>query len=133
MIRRPPRSTRTDTLFPYTTLFRSEGLHPADGAADRAGDLYILVIHIKSGEAESQPAVEQRPLVADLVAVDLFGIEGEEGVDLRRGSTGEKIGSLCRDARAARVVDAALGLGRETQRLREGLQGYTYWDEGKLT
>src|SRR3546814_13950297 len=26
MIRRPPRSTRTDTLFPYTTLFRSEML-----------------------------------------------------------------------------------------------------------
>src|SRR3546814_9417955 len=25
MIRRPPRSTRTDTLFPYTTLFRSPG------------------------------------------------------------------------------------------------------------
>src|SRR3546814_8357637 len=28
MIRRPPRSTRTDTLFPYTTLFRSAG-YPA--------------------------------------------------------------------------------------------------------
>src|SRR3546814_1938977 len=27
MIRRPPRSTRTDTLFPYTTLFRSPGPH----------------------------------------------------------------------------------------------------------
>src|SRR3546814_20039640 len=27
MIRRPPRSTRTDTLFPYTTLFRSRLLH----------------------------------------------------------------------------------------------------------
>src|SRR3546814_18136492 len=26
MVRRPPRSTRTDTLFPYTTLFRSHGL-----------------------------------------------------------------------------------------------------------
>src|SRR3546814_7092929 len=26
MIRRPPRSTRTDTLFPYTTLFRSEDI-----------------------------------------------------------------------------------------------------------
>src|SRR3546814_3249427 len=26
MIRRPPRSTRTDTLFPYTTLFRSGGI-----------------------------------------------------------------------------------------------------------
>src|SRR3546814_11048988 len=29
MIRRPPRSTRTDTLFPYTTLFRSDE-HPAN-------------------------------------------------------------------------------------------------------
>src|SRR3546814_4712390 len=29
MIRRPPRSTRTDTLFPYTTLFRSHGLPAA--------------------------------------------------------------------------------------------------------
>src|SRR3546814_6978757 len=28
MIRRPPRSTRTDTLFPYTTLFRSPGRAP---------------------------------------------------------------------------------------------------------
>src|SRR3546814_6868371 len=28
MIRRPPRSTRTDTLFPYTTLFRSALLNP---------------------------------------------------------------------------------------------------------
>src|SRR3546814_591656 len=32
MIRRPPRSTRTDTLFPYTTLFRSEG-HAGEPAA----------------------------------------------------------------------------------------------------
>src|SRR3546814_8326056 len=29
MIRRPPRSTRTDTLFPYTTLFRSVATDPA--------------------------------------------------------------------------------------------------------
>src|SRR3546814_17564656 len=29
MIRRPPRSTRTDTLFPYTTLFRSAAIPPA--------------------------------------------------------------------------------------------------------
>src|SRR3546814_16078837 len=33
MIRRPPRSTRTDTLFPYTTLFRS-GSVPMDGHRD---------------------------------------------------------------------------------------------------
>src|SRR3546814_1592374 len=31
MIRRPPRSTRTDTLFPYTTLFRSAVLYKHDG------------------------------------------------------------------------------------------------------
>src|SRR3546814_4063532 len=35
MIRRPPRSTRTDTLFPYTTLFRS-WLADADAAIDWA-------------------------------------------------------------------------------------------------
>src|SRR3546814_10561502 len=34
MIRRPPRSTRTDTLFPYTTLFRSlDQLRQAEGEA----------------------------------------------------------------------------------------------------
>src|SRR3546814_5574232 len=32
MIRRPPRSTRTDTLFPYTTLFRSAGPLPPEPA-----------------------------------------------------------------------------------------------------
>src|SRR3546814_19408398 len=35
MIRRPPRSTRTDTLFPYTTLFRSiDSIHAIRGEAD---------------------------------------------------------------------------------------------------
>src|SRR3546814_1331957 len=33
MIRRPPRSTRTDTLFPYTTLFRSIEGRPDDAIA----------------------------------------------------------------------------------------------------
>src|SRR3546814_18303247 len=38
MIRRPPRSTRTDTLFPYTTLFRSPGCpSPALARQIRAG------------------------------------------------------------------------------------------------
>src|SRR3546814_20853016 len=38
MIRRPPRSTRTDTLFPYTTLFRSDQVarEIAADCADRA-------------------------------------------------------------------------------------------------
>src|SRR3546814_20250112 len=40
MIRRPPRSTRTDTLFPYTTLFRSrDGREEADALLQRnSGD-----------------------------------------------------------------------------------------------
>src|SRR3546814_17029847 len=36
MIRRPPRSTRTDTLFPYTTLFRSLGWLEEVRALDKA-------------------------------------------------------------------------------------------------
>src|SRR3546814_8705031 len=36
MIRRPPRSTRTDTLFPYPTLFRSHRGHPLSREADGA-------------------------------------------------------------------------------------------------
>src|SRR3546814_3332137 len=55
MIRRPPRSTRTDTLFPYTTLFRSqigtltETLETV-GMATRAA--YSSVMSHRSGETE---------------------------------------------------------------------------------
>src|SRR3546814_7100920 len=35
MIRRPPRSTRSDTLFPYTTLFRSQAVHDGHNLFDR--------------------------------------------------------------------------------------------------
>src|SRR3546814_2525899 len=38
MIRRPPRSTRTDTLFPYTTLFRSMQRHGVGLAPDMPRD-----------------------------------------------------------------------------------------------
>src|SRR3546814_19638062 len=44
MIRRPPISTRTDTLFPYTTLFRSGGRRAArvtGGSDERAGSEQI--------------------------------------------------------------------------------------------
>src|SRR3546814_6567642 len=37
MLRRPPRSTRTDTLFPYTTLFRSNVVTAEDLASRRLG------------------------------------------------------------------------------------------------
>src|SRR3546814_15610101 len=41
MIRRPPRSTRTDTLFPYTTLFRS-ALEREKGFVISSGDASLL-------------------------------------------------------------------------------------------
>src|SRR3546814_17254675 len=48
MIRRPPRSTRTDTLFPYTTLFRSLW-----GLQDRLSVGRIQYQH--AGDAANQP------------------------------------------------------------------------------
>src|SRR3546814_8625078 len=46
MIRRPPRSTRTDTLFPYTTLFRSELQRLLEGG-DRTLELEMGRNHIR--------------------------------------------------------------------------------------
>src|SRR3546814_13490452 len=67
MIRRPPRSTRTDTLFPYTTLFRSV-LHRVDrqahrgglGAADRLAWLFRRVDRV--GGVVDGDRVHQRPM-----------------------------------------------------------------------
>src|SRR3546814_11020497 len=51
MIRRPPRSTRTDTLFPYTTLFRSHAkLFRAAAKATGVDDAWLRAIaHAESG------------------------------------------------------------------------------------
>src|SRR3546814_12488338 len=44
MLLRPPRATRTDTLFPYTTLFRSAGIAPDGGdGTDEAHAADVLV------------------------------------------------------------------------------------------
>src|SRR3546814_8435209 len=53
MIRRPPRSTRTDTLFPYTTLFRSSATHSRQRAVR-------LTHRAKRTAARSDPITEQR-------------------------------------------------------------------------
>src|SRR3546814_10784101 len=63
MIRRPPRSTLTDTPFPYTTLCRSKMKQPirvaVTGAAGQIG--YSLLFRIASGEilGKDQPVVLQ--------------------------------------------------------------------------
>src|SRR3546814_5164230 len=69
MIRRPPRSTRTDTLFPYTTLFRSEcrfagkaAQHPGVGIEHLAenvkiGDTFSLGMRADGGNESAPEAV----------------------------------------------------------------------------
>src|SRR3546814_3194519 len=57
MIRRPPRSTRTDTLFPYTTLFRSAGSDPA--AQAMAGDR--CTVRLSDTEASRHAGTCSRP------------------------------------------------------------------------
>src|SRR3546814_1668716 len=54
MIRRPPRSTRTDTLFPYTTLFRSVVLRLADDPhlGAQCADRRHLVCRHQMGKAD---------------------------------------------------------------------------------
>src|SRR3546814_9821137 len=65
MLRRPPRSTRTDTLFPYTTLFRSTTRHRRSGATFRARlrcrverDGFAVRLCVEMRRAEAPRSVE---------------------------------------------------------------------------
>src|SRR3546814_2555054 len=63
MIRRPPISTRTDTLFPYTTLFRSVRAERVDVEGDllavRPGDLLLLQVDRHPGVLAELRVVQQ--------------------------------------------------------------------------
>src|SRR3546814_8603560 len=63
MIRRPPRSTRTDTLFPYTTLFRSAGARR--GRRDAGPGLFA--------RHRADPAADPRHAAVDAVLGDHAG------------------------------------------------------------
>src|SRR3546814_6894853 len=60
MIRRPPRSTRTDTLFPYTTLFRSLRLVPQMRRHSGLAHLRALPQHFFAEIAELLDAFGKR-------------------------------------------------------------------------
>src|SRR3546814_13544466 len=62
LIRRPPRSTRTDTLFPYTPLFRSQA-RLAFASARRAEKLDDAAVR-RPGRRFVLPAVGQHPDIA---------------------------------------------------------------------
>src|SRR3546814_13580420 len=90
MIRRPPRSTRTDTLFPYTALFRSAaqgarfghaGVVEADLAADLPGQQAAACVERGGGGVE---------LVA-LVARQVGGGAAEREIGPRVGAVGRRI------------------------------------------
>src|SRR3546814_1222499 len=95
MIRRPPRSTRTDTLFPYTTLFRSAGNQLAVGAEtrgemafDRAAGVAIFDArdrdqHIGGAILIQNHAPPDAPAAASLARVDQQRVgAGARGADI---------------------------------------------------
>src|SRR3546814_2146689 len=99
MIRRPPRSTRTDTLFPYTTLFRS-GARGA-GGADRARE--IVETELQAHELGDRVRIvraavdirRRQPAIDVTLAIGVFGRQraGGAGPDAH----GNAIGAMARD------------------------------------
>src|SRR3546814_5202859 len=78
MIRRPPRSTRTDTLFPYTTLFRSDDLAAASDLIEKTrGAGPLLVYGISSGALRAALFAQRHPERVKRLALDAFVWTGE--------------------------------------------------------
>src|SRR3546814_19913665 len=93
MIRRPPRSTRTDTLFPYTTLFRSGG-----HAIDRR------VLHVV--EQEQRPRVGFVDHEFDAAHRQPLGMAGIEALRGQRAQLADP------EARRRTLLGPARGGGR---------------------
>src|SRR3546814_6373430 len=68
MIRRPPRSTRTDTLFPYTTLFRSAAAFAAGGVSYMLLEILTERLQKPSDDGENRTSMW---MIYIAVAVDL--------------------------------------------------------------
>src|SRR3546814_19324882 len=71
MIRRPPRSTRTDTLFPYTTLFRSRNNRPS-----RLRGARLSIISARGRGAAMTATTEPQPRIATLDIVRGVAVMG---------------------------------------------------------
>src|SRR3546814_12775873 len=92
MIRRPPRSTRTDTLFPYTTLFRSGArlLDPGDRVGVEHAVLDAVRDHVDAGVGGELAAFDGHRMSEHALAM-LVRLVGEcgEGLDVHRGFLGQ--------------------------------------------
>src|SRR3546814_2150712 len=86
MIRRPPRSTRTDTLFPYTTLFRSVAVVAAAGLEVLAGFRRTVGHFVELREVHSVGVLGAGGDVGDL-AVDRLDVDRQLAVVGARGRT----------------------------------------------
>src|SRR3546814_15845861 len=108
MIRRPPRSTRTDTLFPYTTLFRSFGNGRGD-LADRgvAGEAHAVHAQQHAFDAVvGARLVECAQQVAQLHFMHAGAAEGAERTHARVDATARPACPRARSPASSRPASA---------------------------
>src|SRR3546814_20688357 len=74
-IRRPPRSTRTDTLFPYTTLFRSRGCRSRAHNSSEQRSAAILAEHLRAHQRDRRAAVREE-LVVKIMPAGAAAVRG---------------------------------------------------------
>src|SRR3546814_18265337 len=92
MIRRPPRSTRTDTLFPYTTLFRSEATRRFVNVARARLEAFADLIARETGK----PLWEARTEVESVIdKVDISVSAYAERQSPRRRPEERRVGKEC--------------------------------------
>src|SRR3546814_21183723 len=84
MIRRPPISTRTDTLFPYTTLFRSA--HASEKAAFDKIASALAPLGIKAMPGEGSPESDIGPMTRNGMAWAWLGHDGTHYFDLHHNA-----------------------------------------------
>src|SRR3546814_1114566 len=104
MIRRPPRSTRTDTLFPYTTLFRSFAVGRNErGSRCREMTVARAVVEDGPGGTALVHRVEDRVAFRVVERFDVGAREVEnDGVVLALAHLHNQIAKLCRFPGAGR-------------------------------
>src|SRR3546814_1275987 len=91
MIRRPPRSTRTDTLFPYTTLFRSTLTANPEYNGDNAPNVEEITIRFIPDPLAAVQALEngEVDVISPQATADLTtALEGIDGITVQTGLEG---------------------------------------------
>src|SRR3546814_15378155 len=92
MIRRPPRSTRNDTLFPYTTLFRSEAVEKRRTFDEKMRVMFTgesigaMVLDIDGGVPEGRIACQDFGCDRLEIGVRTFGLIGQCGKEDRKST-----------------------------------------------